>query len=168
MNDQNNSPLETYAEAKRSGTHPETLKNWPDKPDKIAVHTPTQGPAQAPAPKPTPKQVVTALTSSAMLFSILHFILSLLLLLAVLWIFQNDPDINGTAQLLKEAPPQVIYKTKHSVRYKIKTKVQKVYIAKSTDEWRRRYCYEVGNWDACLAYKDNLPLRARVGRTDLY
>jgi hypothetical protein len=162
------SPLETYAEAKRSGTHPDTLENWPDKPEEIPVHTPI-------GPTPEPIKPLDVEIKSPWYFSpaieIIHLIITLTLVFAVLWLFQYDKDINGTAQLLKEAPPKVsetkrIYKTKHSVRYK--TKVKRVYVAKNSGKWRKRYCYETGNWDACLAYKTNLPLRARIGRTDLF
>lgn len=48
-----------------------------------------------------------------------------------------------------------------------KTIKEKVYVKSSEDKWRKKYCYETGDWNACLAYKENLPARARVGRWDL-
>jgi hypothetical protein len=142
------SPLETYAEAKRSGTHPDTLANWPDKPEELPVHTPLAPaePITASFPKPQ-RDWATPITA-------IHIVVTLLLAAAVIWLFYSDSDLNGSnAMTPKEAPPQ--------------TKVQKVYIVKSSNKWRKKYCYETGNWNACLAYKTGLPLRARVGRTDL-
>jgi hypothetical protein len=153
------SPLETYAEAKRSGTHPDTLENWPDQPENIAAHTPA---AAAPAIPTVQDAPAPAASRREFYFSVLHFILSIILLLAVLWLFWTDSDINGSsAQLYKEAPPKIIYKTR------TRTKVVKQY-AQTASKWRKKLCYEYGDWDSCLAYKTNLPLRARVGRTDLY
>lgn len=48
-----------------------------------------------------------------------------------------------------------------------KTKVKKIYVAQKSSKWREKLCYAYGDWNACLAYKENLPARARVGRMDL-
>lgn len=45
--------------------------------------------------------------------------------------------------------------------------VKKVQAKPKVDEWRKKKCYETGDWYACLAFKENLPARARVGRLDL-
>jgi hypothetical protein len=146
------SPLEEYAEAKRSGIHPETEKNWPDKPITEDDEEPTIVP---PIKPPVIDRPVTVQPPSSKLLvtTIVGFLITIALLVYLIINSRN----NDTAQLYKEAPPKIVYKTK----------VRKIYVTKASDKWRKKYCYESGNWDACLAYKTNLPLRARIGRNDL-
>jgi hypothetical protein len=60
---------------------------------------------------------------------------------------------------------QILPETK--IEYRTKTQIKKVYVASGDDKWRRKYCYDVGDWDACKIYTKNLPARARVGRLDV-
>ena len=180
-------PLEELAEAKRSGKfHPETEKNWPtedakEKAKEVMADSKVLDPEQdRPAPKiSVPKHTTFEppyASNSAFREHVEEqfywnagFLLAILSILAILVLMNADkidgkrpaPKSKEISKPFKEAPPKVIKKV-----VKVPT-VKKVYIAEENNAWRRKLCYAYGDWNACLAYKKDLPSRARVGRTDL-
>ena len=145
------SPLETYAEAKRSGKyHPITEKNWPTE-KKVNNGLVLDEPVGAEVILPTPiiKSYGTTSTGETNYHKWIQTIgvLIILILLAFL-AFRTTPDHK-------------------SVVYKDRVKIKKVYISKSTGKWRKKLCYTYRDWNACLAYKKNLPFVATIGRKDL-
>lgn len=189
-------PVEKYFEEKRSGKyHPETLKNWPEqtaqeKAAEIMNDSKVLDPEQdRPLPK-QPTQVtnlekkIYTLQTWLVLVGIILF--GVLIFIAVHFIDHKKAEPVKTSEIFKEAPPKpkIVYKTK--VVTKVKKVIPREYriarenlatarlrIQRLVDEqkenqsWRKRLCYEYGDWNACLAYKKNLPLRARVVRIDL-
>lgn len=152
--------LEEFAEAKKSGRyHPATLENWPEKSDVIPdVISPNTPPLTSPIyeEKPEKNRIYTNNKNNLNWFN--YSIIAWLIILTIAIIMLHNKKTQTTALTpFKEAPPKVI----------LKTKVEKVYVAKSDDKWRKKLCYGYGDWNACLAYKTNLPFRSRVGRTDL-
>lgn len=71
--------------------------------------------------------------------------------------------------LLKDTPIQVQREQPVKTKIVTQTKVQKlkVMVANGDDKWRRKACYLYRDWQACLAYKSDLPSVVRVGRDDL-
>lgn len=107
----------------------------------------------------------------------------------VVLVLMNADKIDGkrpapktnASQPFKEAPPKIIKKiVKVPVVKKVIPREYRVArenlatarlriarLMENNDEWRRKMCYAYGDWNACLAYKKDLPSRARVGRSDL-
>lgn len=156
------SPIETFAEAKRSGQyHPETEKNWPE---------------NKPSTKIDPEEVfgseVPIFSEPIYSFEDLrtptktdwfHTVMLILIFAAVLFIAIIGRNITINTKTAAVASPKVITK----VVTKIKTKLKKVYITKTSDKWRHKLCYIYRDWNACLAYKKDLPFVARIGRKDI-
>lgn len=169
-------PVEKYFEEKRSGLHPETLKNWPDKTaegkaKEIMDDSKALDPEQdRPLPKVEPPRSIELQWMNEQISLLQTLVIGLLIAVFGIIIFlithvadHSNAKWSHAPKIFKEAPPKpkVVYKTK------VVTKVKKVLVASASDKWRRKYCYETGDWNACLVFKKNLPLRARVGRIDL-
>jgi len=157
------SPLETYAEAKRSGVyHPETEKNWPTKtesdidPVKI-IEEKKEPDIGRPAPLPVSSDGDSQKVSSGIMVHLWCQSIGILIILIILafLVFKPSPVVEKE----KTPAPEIVYKDR--------VKVKKVYISSADDKWRKKLCYSYGDWNGCLAYKKNLPFRARLGRRDL-
>jgi len=161
------SPLEEYQQEKRSGLyHPDTEKNWPTKqvdpyPDSTIIEPPAPTPVvEIERPVPAASNVVVAQPSDIIWIHIFLIIILVLQLISLYGILSNKAPVVEA----KPAVAQVMYKTHYKTLYK--TKVKKIYVAASPI-WRKTLCYKYGDWNACTAYKKDLPWRARLGRTDL-
>lgn len=115
--------------------------------------------------------------------TVLFIILAVWLLIVSIVLFVH---INENVHVDKKTKKEVVYKTRYKTK-KIKVvevpkdyretkenlatakqRIRRLIARNARDTWRKKLCYGYGDWDACLAYKKNLPLRARVGREDLY
>ncbi len=202
------SPVEEFAEARRSGKYD---TDWPDKPEHIAAHNPTDPQSHNPTDQQTEweplenhsyiceeswkKNRIKAKSSEkkkpydvvlGIIFGVWLLILSIVVFVHIQEKHHHSHKEKETSAAVKKAPAKIVYKTRYKTK-KIKVvETPKDYretkenlaTAKATiarmmerdaeDTWRKKLCYGYGDWDACLAYRKNLPLRARVGREDLY
>ena len=191
------SPLEEWAEAQKSGVHSQK----PEPETKVVQPQVTPPSSQIEdvefliPPPYASRRELDSVESGVFWTTMGGMVWLLLLTLAVVWLFADRyedpaPSAKKEAAAVKPPEPKVVYKTKHSVkwktRWKTKTKVVKeipyeyrkaredlatancrIKRLMADNSWRRKLCYSYGDWDACLAYQKGLPFRARVGRTDL-
>lgn len=179
-------PLELYQQNRRSGKyHPETEKNWPTKSD-ISTASEVQedskvldDPYDIPPPKTTTApgpnyasadrlaHIDFESQANKLNLNLLTIRLDSFFSIQVFWnvvfIFAITALFIGMVILHKERPaPKPQTKTVYR-----KAPAKKVLVTRTDDKKRREMCYVYGDWNACLAYKKNIPFRARVGRTDL-
>ena len=157
-------PLELYHQEKRSGRFDN--KPTPEPPQDSAAPETRKEPVSVALPDPRLEQVETLkaiyrdvqeLEGKLQTNRWITAVLVILWLIGVAW----------ASYSLMNTPKEVVRVEVPKTRVVDKTKVKKVYIAQKNSKWRERLCYDYGDWIACLAYKKNLPARARVGRLDL-
>jgi len=187
-------PLEEFAEAKRSGqhrlkTHPETEKNWPSEP--VEDTDPEQ-------PKPGRPVVIEERRDFVSWLSVLNLVLIVLVILYLFFVDRNRlaapptaPDVSAVEP--KSQPPEIrtIVKVKKVLvagpkaetlvreviprayrvaRENLATayeRIDRLMAQVSDDYWRKKACFTYRDWDACLAYEKGLPSAIRMGRMDL-
>lgn len=164
--------LEQYQHDRRSGVH-DTAE--PKDADPSVVAKPTPPPMDVPRPaKPDPvsrdalravlvdlkgdirevREDIKKATSTALVLLVIFLLMAMAATIVALKSQQPPPKPQPAKQAIRIIEKKVVA-------------VKKVQPKPKISDWRKKKCYETGDWHACLAFKKNLPARARVGRVDL-
>lgn len=180
------SPLEQYQNDKRSGLYESTTEPAAVPASRLTYPTPKLHPdseAQEsprsvvlPDPMGKTKETVQIIYGDVMrlerkvkdmdnwvMGAVVMSVIALAISLGALYyVSKNQPEQKSTTTKAESTrPPQI------QPKIITKTKIKKIYVAQKDSMWRRKMCYDYGDWNACRIYTKNLPARARVGRIDL-